>query len=78
MFFTHYIFSKAFYTFWVACMMSVAHLQRTMIFTYFFFLASISIWVGLSGVFCILLPLWESRLELLMIAKSVATIFRKA
>ncbi|KAI0071512.1 Na+/solute symporter [Panus rudis PR-1116 ss-1] len=50
MFFSHYIFSVQFYTFWVACSI---------------------IWVGLSGVFCILLPLWESRQEMGIIAKGV-------
>jgi len=43
MFLSHYIFSKAFYTFWVACSI---------------------IWVALSGIFCIILPLWESRVEM--------------
>ncbi|KAI0087698.1 Sodium:solute symporter family-domain-containing protein [Irpex rosettiformis] len=50
MFFSHYVFSKAFYTFWVACTI---------------------IWVGSSGIFCIILPLWESREEMMFIAKSV-------
>ncbi|KAI0691071.1 Na+/solute symporter [Cytidiella melzeri] len=53
MFFSRYIFSKAFYTFWVACTI---------------------IWAGLSGIFCIVLPLWESREEMVMIAKGVTRI----
>ncbi|KAJ3800126.1 Na+/solute symporter [Lentinula aff. detonsa] len=43
MFFSHYVYSKPFYIFWV----------------------SISIiWVLLSGVFSVLLPVWESRQEI--------------
>lgn len=36
-----------------------------------------SIWVGMSGIFCIILPLWESREEMLNIVKSVFNIRRK-
>lgn len=43
MFFSHYVFSPKFYTFWVACTF---------------------IWAISSGVFCVLLPLWESRKEI--------------
>jgi len=50
MFFSHYIFSKAFYKFWVACMI---------------------IWVGMSGMFCIILPIWESRKEIGLIGRGV-------
>lgn len=50
MFFSHYVFSKPFYAFWVACMI---------------------IWVALSGVFCIILPLWESLGELTVIGRGV-------
>ncbi|KAI0691691.1 Na+/solute symporter [Earliella scabrosa] len=50
MFFSHYVFSKAFYTFWVACTM---------------------IWAAMSGVFCMILPLWESRAEIALIARAL-------
>ncbi|KAL1938110.1 hypothetical protein VTO73DRAFT_11939 [Trametes versicolor] len=59
MFFSHYVFSKGFYTFWVACTI---------------------IWAAMSGIFCMILPLWESRTEMWMIgrglfsAKSVARV----
>ncbi|KAG2126258.1 Na+/solute symporter [Suillus bovinus] len=43
MFFSHYIFSKKFYTFWTACSIT---------------------WALASGTFCIVLPLWESRVEI--------------
>ncbi|KAI0790124.1 Na+/solute symporter [Irpex lacteus] len=56
MFFSHYVFSKPFYTFWIACTI---------------------IWVGMSGIFCIILPLWESRAEMLHIVKSVFNIRRE-
>ncbi|KAI0742221.1 Na+/solute symporter [Daedaleopsis nitida] len=47
MFFSCYVFTKGFYTFWVACTI---------------------IWAAMSGVFCMVLPLWESRREILLIA----------
>ncbi|KAJ4481149.1 solute symporter family transporter [Lentinula aciculospora] len=48
MFFSHYVYSKPFYTFWM----------------------SISIiWVLLSGVFAVLLPVWESRQEMFVIVR---------
>ncbi|KAJ3482736.1 hypothetical protein NLI96_g6774 [Meripilus lineatus] len=50
MFFSRYVFSEGFYTFWVACSI---------------------IWVALSGIFCIILPLWESRKEITVIARGV-------
>ncbi|KAK7677837.1 hypothetical protein QCA50_019149 [Cerrena zonata] len=50
MFFSHYVFSEAFYTFWTACTI---------------------IWVGMSGIFCIVLPLWESRKEMGIIGRGV-------
>ncbi|KII84041.1 hypothetical protein PLICRDRAFT_179725 [Plicaturopsis crispa FD-325 SS-3] len=56
MFFSHYVFSKKFYTFWVSCSI---------------------IWVLLSGVFCIILPLWESRKEIGIIAKGAFNIVRR-
>ncbi|KAG2126254.1 Na+/solute symporter, partial [Suillus bovinus] len=43
LFFSHYVFSKKFYTFWTACSI---------------------IWALASGTFCIILPLWESRVEI--------------
>lgn len=49
MFFSHYIFSKKFYTFWTACSI---------------------IWAFVSGSFCIVLPLWESRNEIGIILSS--------
>lgn len=33
-----------------------------------------SIWVGLSGLWCIILPLWESRQEMWIICRGVAQI----
>ncbi|KAF8438524.1 hypothetical protein L210DRAFT_3404300, partial [Boletus edulis BED1] len=48
MFFSHYVFSRKFYTFWTACTI---------------------IWAFVSGTFCIILPLWESRKEMVMILK---------
>ncbi|KAK7441835.1 hypothetical protein VKT23_016496 [Stygiomarasmius scandens] len=46
MFFSHYVYSKSFYMFWI----------------------SISIiWVLLSGFFSVLLPVWESRTEIVQI-----------
>ncbi|PCH42865.1 Na+/solute symporter [Wolfiporia cocos MD-104 SS10] len=46
LFFTHYVFSKGFYTFWVACTI---------------------MWAAMSGTFCIILPIWESRSEIVEI-----------
>ncbi|KAJ3869394.1 Na+/solute symporter [Lentinula novae-zelandiae] len=43
MFFSHYVYSKPFYAFWVSVSI---------------------IWVLLSGVFSVLLPVWESRQEM--------------
>ncbi|KAI0640928.1 Sodium:solute symporter family-domain-containing protein [Trametes meyenii] len=43
MFFSGYVFSRGFYTFWVACTIA---------------------WAAASGIFCMLLPLWESRAEI--------------
>ncbi|KAH8093139.1 Na+/solute symporter [Cristinia sonorae] len=56
MFFSHYVFSKAFFTFWIACSI---------------------IWVGLSGVFCIILPLWESRVEMGIIMRGLTGLVRR-
>ncbi|TBU51998.1 Sodium:solute symporter family-domain-containing protein [Dichomitus squalens] len=50
MFFTQYVFSKGFYTFWVACTI---------------------IWAAMSGVFCMVLPLWESRKEMMLIIRGL-------
>ncbi|KAI0753718.1 Na+/solute symporter [Fomes fomentarius] len=50
MFFSHYVFSKSFYTFWVACTI---------------------IWAAMSGAFCMILPLWESRAEIALIAAAL-------
>ncbi|ETW85023.1 urea transporter [Heterobasidion irregulare TC 32-1] len=50
MFFSHYIFSESFYTFWVVCTI---------------------LWAFLSGAFCIILPLWESRSQICAIAVGV-------
>ena len=43
MFFSSYIFSKPFFTFWIAASF---------------------IWVFVAGGFCIVLPIWESRVEI--------------
>ncbi|KAI0321050.1 Na+/solute symporter [Amylostereum chailletii] len=43
MYFSRYIFSPKFYTFWVVCTF---------------------LWAFASGTFCIILPLWESRIEM--------------
>ncbi|KAF9040078.1 solute symporter family transporter [Panaeolus papilionaceus] len=51
MFFSHYIFSKAFFTFWIAVSI---------------------IWALLSGTFTILLPIWESRKEILKIVQGLS------
>ncbi|KAL6307358.1 Na+/solute symporter [Sparassis latifolia] len=51
MFFSHYVFSKPFYRFWVACTI---------------------IWVAMSGIFCIILPIWESRAEIAVILSGVS------
>ncbi|KAH9856095.1 Na+/solute symporter [Lenzites betulinus] len=50
MFFSEYVFSKGFYTFWVACTI---------------------IWAAMSGIFCMVLPLWESRTEMYAIVRGV-------
>ncbi|KAI0820483.1 Na+/solute symporter [Trametes gibbosa] len=50
MFFSGYVFSKGFYTFWVACTI---------------------IWAAMSGVFCMILPLWESRAEMYTIVRGL-------
>ncbi|KAI9066782.1 Na+/solute symporter [Trametes sanguinea] len=50
MFFSEYVFSKGFYTFWVACTI---------------------IWAAMSGIFCMVLPLWESRGEIWAILRGV-------
>jgi len=49
MFFSHYVFSRKFYTFWTACTI---------------------VWAFMSGTFCIVLPLWESRKEMAMILRA--------
>ncbi|KAI0742384.1 Na+/solute symporter [Daedaleopsis nitida] len=49
MFFSHYIFSKGFYAFWVACTI---------------------IWSAFSAFCCIILPLWESRVEMFVMARA--------
>ncbi|EIN11217.1 hypothetical protein PUNSTDRAFT_141660 [Punctularia strigosozonata HHB-11173 SS5] len=49
MFFSHYVFSKSFFTFWIACTI---------------------IWAFLSGTFCIVLPVIESRRQILTIARA--------
>lgn len=48
MFFTNYVFSKRFYTFWVTCSI---------------------VWVFMSGTFSVILPLLESRKEMVAILK---------
>ncbi|KAI0776597.1 Na+/solute symporter [Trametes elegans] len=50
MFFSHYVFAKGFFTFWIACTI---------------------IWAGISGCFCMLLPLWESRAEMWTILRGM-------
>ncbi|KAJ3879295.1 Na+/solute symporter [Lentinula edodes] len=50
MFFSHYVYSKPFYTFWVSVSI---------------------IWVLLSGIFSVLLPVWESRQEMIDIIVGV-------
>ncbi|KAI0364049.1 Na+/solute symporter [Pilatotrama ljubarskyi] len=50
MFFSQYVFSKGFYTFWVACTI---------------------IWAAMSGIFCMILPLWESRAEIAAIMRGL-------
>ncbi|EIN11216.1 solute symporter family transporter [Punctularia strigosozonata HHB-11173 SS5] len=49
MFFSHYVFSKEFFTFWIACTI---------------------IWAFLSGTFCIILPVVESRKQILTIVRA--------
>ncbi|KAF8589125.1 putative urea transporter [Ramaria rubella] len=49
MFFSHYLFSHAFFRFWIACSI---------------------IWALSAGIFCILLPIWESRAQIAIIAVS--------
>lgn len=56
MFFSHYVFSKPFYTFWVACQI---------------------IWVAMSGTFCIVLPIVESRREIIVILGGVCRALRR-
>ncbi|KII84039.1 hypothetical protein PLICRDRAFT_57869 [Plicaturopsis crispa FD-325 SS-3] len=56
MFFSHYVFSRAFYTFWVSCTI---------------------IWVLMSGAFCIILPLRESRHEIAIIGKGALSLMWK-
>lgn len=50
MFFSHYIFSKKFFTFWIAISF---------------------IWVFLAGIFCMVLPVFESRRQLMIIGKGI-------
>ncbi|KAH7924327.1 Na+/solute symporter [Leucogyrophana mollusca] len=56
MFFSHYIYSRDFFTFWIACSI---------------------IWAFLSGTFCIILPLWESRVEMLTILRAAYSSIRE-
>ncbi|KIJ61249.1 hypothetical protein HYDPIDRAFT_159840 [Hydnomerulius pinastri MD-312] len=49
MFFSHYVFSRKFYTFWTACSI---------------------VWAFMSGTFCIIIPLWESRREMATILRA--------
>lgn len=56
MFGQSYIFSKAFFTFWIAVAM---------------------IWVLVAGMICILLPVWESRHEIVMIVRGLTGLQRK-
>ncbi|KAG2030567.1 hypothetical protein BDR03DRAFT_936625 [Suillus americanus] len=50
MFFTNYVFSERFYTFWVTCSI---------------------VWVFMSGTFSVILPLLESRKEMVAILKNL-------
>ncbi|KAI0351204.1 Na+/solute symporter [Trametes cingulata] len=52
MYFSHYVFSRGFYTFWVACT---------------------TIWAAMSGIFCMILPLWESRAEIAAIVRGLVS-----
>ncbi|CCL99827.1 uncharacterized protein FIBRA_01851 [Fibroporia radiculosa] len=55
MFFSHYVFSRQFYTFWTACTI---------------------IWVAMSGIFCIILPIWESKEEIARIGSGLGSLIR--
>ncbi|KAJ3930163.1 MAG: Na+/solute symporter [Lentinula lateritia] len=57
MFFSHYVYSKPFYAFWVSVSI---------------------IWVLLSGVFSVLLPVWESRQEMFDIIVGVNESLRRS
>ncbi|KAH7872629.1 Na+/solute symporter [Lentinula edodes] len=57
MFFSHYVYSKPFYTFWVSVSI---------------------IWVLLSGIFSVLLPVWESRQEMFDIIVGVNKSLRRS
>ncbi|KAI0338579.1 Na+/solute symporter [Trametopsis cervina] len=43
---------------------------------YKFWVACTVVWAGTSGIFCIILPLWESREEIMIIAKGIRNIRR--
>lgn len=73
MFFSHYVFSEGFYKFWLACTMCVASL--TLLPAQYS--NHSSIWVASSGIFCIVLPLWESRLEMAVIAQGIMDLCRR-
>lgn len=67
MFFSHYVFSRPFYTFWVSATMQVSASLR--------YLSAQAdthnrIWALLSGMFCIVLPFWESKTEIWRILSS--------
>ena len=70
MYFSHYVFSKEFYTFWVACTMWALppHVSfRIQMLTR----RRYSIWAAMSGVWCMILPLWESRAEIGIIMRGM-------
>lgn len=56
MYFSSYIFSPGFFTFWIACSM---------------------IWALSAGGFCILLPIWESRTQMIAIAVGCVNYLRE-
>jgi hypothetical protein len=70
MFFSHYVFSRKFYTFWTACTMYVPSLLIHVSLHDPLIWHRGSVWAFMSGTFCIVLPLWESRKEMAMILRA--------
>ena len=62
MFFSHYVFSEKFFTFWISVSMYVKILRPR-----YELMGSYRIWALLSGTFSVLLPVWESRREIAQI-----------